>query len=90
MKKIETKTGKLFSVLWCGESTVDNRLRFCITGADITSVFNTFSNSTDAEEIKYYINETGAGEYKTFVGFIDFQGVNTDSKGIVVTLAKGE
>lgn len=90
MKKIETKTGKRFSVLWCGESTIDNRLRFCVIGAEIASVFNTFSNSTETEEIKYYLNDAGTGEFKTFTGFISLQGVNTDSSGIVVALSKGD
>lgn len=91
MKKIETATGKVFSVLWCGESTIDGRLRFCISGAEIAPTFNTFSDPTETEEIKYYVNDTGTGEFKTFLGFTVLQGVNSDRLGtVVVALAKGD
>lgn len=90
MKKIETATGKKFPVLWCGESSLDGQLRFCIQGSTITDVFNTFNKSAETKNIKYYVNDTGDGEFNAFDGFISFKGLNEDNTGIVVALSKGD
>ena len=88
--KIELNSGKTYQVLWCGESSIDERLRFCITGSDIGSVFSTFSNPSQAEEIKYYPSDTGSGGFKVFSGFNTLKGINEDNRGILVSLAKGD
>lgn len=89
MMKIETATGKKFPVLWCGASSLDGQLRFCVTGLDLASAFNVFSDQAEIKEIKCYINDDGEGEHRTFAGFKTLRGVNEDISGIVVALAKG-
>ncbi len=88
--KIELKSGKTFSVLWCGESTIDGKLRLCVTGLDFASAFNVFGNPVETEEIKYYINDSGDGEFKAFTGYSSLRGVNADNNGVVIALAKGD
>lgn len=90
MKKIETTTGKKFSVMWCGRSSLDGQLRFCVQDSTFINVFDTFSKPSESVSIKYYVNDTGTGEFEEFNGFINLKGLNEDNSGIVVTLAKGE
>lgn len=90
MKKIETATGKKFPILWCGASSLDGQLRLCVTGLNLASAFSVFSDPSEIKEIKYYINDDGEGEYRTFAGFKTLRGVNEDNSGIVVALAKGD
>lgn len=90
MKKIETATGKKFPVLWCGESSIDGQLRFCATGLDLASAFNVFGDHAETEEIKYYMNNSGDGEFKAFTGYSSLRGVNADNNGVVIALAKGD
>ena len=90
MKKIETATGKKFSVLWCGESSIDGQLRFCIQGSTIVDAFDTFSKPIETGCMKYYVNDTKIGEFREINGFTVFKGINQDSNGIVVALAKGD
>lgn len=90
MKKIETAMGKMFSVLWCGESSIDGQLRFCIQGSTIVDAFDTFSKPIETGNMKYYVNDTKVGEFREIDGFTVFKGINQDSNGVVVALAKGE
>lgn len=88
--KIELKSGKTFSVLWCGKSSIDDQLRFCANGLNLNSAFNAFSNPTETEEIKCYVNDNGAGEFIPYNGFTMLKGLNENNNGIVVALAKEE
>ena len=86
MQKITTATGKTFSINWCGPSTIDMALRFAVSGSDIGTVFQVFTDPAETAELTHTFDERET----TFHGFTFFKGVNIQPDGeIVVALMEG-
>lgn len=83
MQEIITATGKVFQIIWCGLSTIDNALRFEIKGKTMQEVLAVF---TDQEETEVLIHSFDNHETE-YTGFTLFTGVDMKKSGtIVVTM----
>lgn len=87
MMKIKTKTGKEFNAKWAGVSTIDNNLRFAVTGVDMLSAVVVFSDPEETKEITFELDETKTEVYENYTELkgLDFRGEET-----TVTLKEGE
>lgn len=88
--RIELTSGKTYQVLWCGVSSIDEKIRINLQGSTISDAFSTFTNPEETKSIKYYRSDSGTGWYDEYKGYTNLKGINEDNRGIVVTLAKGE
>ena len=86
MQKIITATGKVYSILWCGPSTIDFALRFEVTNEyTMTEILTTFTNPTETATLTHDFDN----HQTVFTGYTTFKGVDTKPGGsIVVALMK--
>ena len=82
MQEIKTATGKVFSVEWCGQSTIDFALRFSVKGSDMETVLSTFVNPEETVFLTHVIDEMGnKAEYR---GFTIFKGVDLHPDNTII------
>lgn len=83
MQEIITATGKIFQIVWCGLSTIDNALRFEIKGKTMQEVLSVFTDSTETETLTHSFDE----HETIYTGFTLFTGVDMKKNGCIdVTL----
>lgn len=86
MKYIVTASGIRFRVLWCGQSTIDNALRFEIVNSTMMNVLSVFMNPAETQKLTYIFDE----HETVFDGFTQFKGIEQSAKGtITVALVEG-
>lgn len=60
MQMLETATGKLFVIVWCAVSTVNNNLQFEVYAANIMELMAVFGDATETSTLTHKIDNMGA------------------------------
>ena len=90
MKRIVLKGGKTYRAQWCAVSSLDDSLRLSVSDTDMNEAFADFSNSEEVESISYYMNDNDSDIHSTFEGYTNLQGIVTQGKAMIITLARGD
>lgn len=81
MQKIITATGKEFSILWCGPSTIDFALRFEVSNDyTMAEILATFTNPEETETLTHDFDN----HQTVYNGYTTFKGVDMKPGGSVV------
>ena len=85
MQRIITANGREFTVQWCGQASIDNSLRFSITGSSVATVVSVFANSANTTTLVHAFDEVE----KVYNGFTTFKGVEMNPDGSIVVALMG-